>query len=112
MTNWIWVTTQFEGFHKYPAAPDEVAFLRDRHRHIFKVKVWVEVEHNERDVEFILFKRDVESIISYGVTFELDNKSCESIADYIQARLFMKYARKMRIEISEDGENGCEKEYD
>ena len=54
MRRFIYVTTQFEGVHRYKDAPDEVSFLRDYHRHIFKVKLAIEVMHNERDIEFIM----------------------------------------------------------
>ena len=32
---WIRVRTTFEGFHCWPSAPNEVAFLRNVHRHLF-----------------------------------------------------------------------------
>ena len=51
----IWVTFQKEGIHKYPDAPDEVEFLRYPHRHIFKFKVQIDVEHDDRDIEFFIF---------------------------------------------------------
>ena len=63
----VWVRFQKEGIHKYPAAltdpalatGDEydVSFLGYPHRHIFHFKVWIDVFHNDRDVEFIQFKR-------------------------------------------------------
>ncbi len=37
----IWVTFQREGIHQYPDAPEEVAFLRHPHRHVFHLKVWI-----------------------------------------------------------------------
>jgi len=40
-----------------------MAFLRFDHRHIFHVTVWIEQFHNERDVEFILFKRFIEAAL-------------------------------------------------
>ena len=59
----IWVTFQKEGIHKYPAAltdptlatGDEydVSFLGYPHRHTFHFKVWIQVTHNDRDIEFI-----------------------------------------------------------
>ena len=108
--NYIWITTQFEGFHKYPKAPEEVSFLKDKHRHLFKVKVWIEVEHNDRDIEFIMFKQQVDILLQNS---DLNNSSCEMIADYIHEKIMLSYPdRKMKIEVSEDGENGCEKEYE
>lgn len=110
MTNWIWITTEFIGFHKYPDAPDEVGFLRYRHRHIFKVKVYLEVFHNNRDVEFIMFKSYLNSLIRDS---EMNDMSCEDIADYLCLNIAgMITGRKIKIEVSEDGENGVMMEYD
>ena len=63
----IWVTFTKEGIHKYPAAltdpalatGDEydVSFLGYLHRHTFHFKVQIQVTHNDRDIEFIQFKR-------------------------------------------------------
>ena len=63
----IWVTFNKEGMHKYPAAltdPNlatgdeyDVSFLGYPHRHIFHFKVWIGVTHDDRDIEFIQFKR-------------------------------------------------------
>lgn len=109
MTNYIWITTQFEGFHKYPDAPDEVKFLQNTHRHLFKIKVYIEVRHNDREIEFFMFKRFIEK---YFKTTQLVNKSCEMISDELCEYIRDEYPnRKIKIEVSEDGENGCEKEY-
>ena len=111
----IWVTFRREGIHKYPAALEEekladVAFLGYPHRHMFHFKVWIQVRHNDREIEFIQFKRWLESL--YQGTLELDYKSCEMIADDLHRAIATKYpARKVWIEISEDGENGCIKKY-
>jgi hypothetical protein len=105
----IWVTTQFEGFHCYPNAPDEVAFLKNDHRHIFHVKVWIEVYHNDRDIEFFIFKRFVEDSIKAG---QFNHKSCEMISDDLYNTISYKYPdRDVWIEVSEDGENGSFKQY-
>jgi hypothetical protein len=106
----IWITTQFEGFHKYPKAPDGVEFLKDLHRHIFHVKVWIEVKHNDRELEFILFKRFINKVIWNNNLSE--NASCEIICDALYESIKSKYPkREVRIEVSEDGENGAYKEY-
>jgi len=110
MTNYIWITTQFEGFHKYPNAPKEVSFLKNEHRHIFTLKIWIEIFHNDRDIEFILFKRFVNSLIKGN---KFDYKSCEMISDDLQKLISNKYPnRKIKIEVGEDGENGSFKEYE
>jgi hypothetical protein len=114
-TNMIWVTFKREGIHKYPAALEDeklqdVNFLGYPHRHIFHFKVWLEVFHNDREVEFIQFKRWLESL--YSGTLELNYKSCEMIADDLYATIAKKYPeRDIWIEVSEDGENGCFKKW-
>jgi len=68
-TNQIWVKFSKEGIHKYPAALTDptladVSFLGYPHRHIFHFKVAIQVFHDDRDIEFILFKRWLESLYS------------------------------------------------
>ena len=112
----IWVTFRKEGIHKYPAAltdpalatGDEfdVSFLGHPHRHIFHFRVWINVTHNDRDIEFIQFKRWLEKLYNES-TLTLDYKSCEMMSDELHAQIIAKYPnREVWIEISEDGENG------
>lgn len=110
---WIWVTFQREGVHKYPAALTEpalsdVSFLGYPHRHIFHFKVQISVEHNDRAIEFIQFKRWLEGLYGNG-TLELDYKSCEMMAEDLYSEINKKYPdREVIINVSEDGENGAE----
>ena len=112
----IWVTFQKEGMHKYPAAltdpalatGDEydVSFLGYPHRHIFHFKVWIGVTHDDRDIEFIQFKRWLENLYKEG-TLQLDYKSCEMMSGDLYDSISNKYpGREIWIEVSEDGENG------
>jgi hypothetical protein len=107
--------------HRYPAAGHDpklasgdeydVSFLQYPHRHMFHFKVYLEVFHDDRDVEFIQFKRWLENLYNKG-TLELDFKSCEMMADDLYKEISSKYTdRKIWIEVSEDGENGCLKQY-
>tara|TARA_B110000503_G_scaffold128763_1_gene200233 strand:+ start:1676 stop:2221 length:546 start_codon:yes stop_codon:yes gene_type:complete len=117
----IWVTFSKEGIHKYPAAltdpklatGDEydVSFLGYPHRHTFHFKVWIEVFHDDRDIEFIQFKRWLEKL--YGnAELQLDYKSCEMIADDLYETINDEYpGRYIKISVAEDNENGCEMEY-
>lgn len=106
MKKYIWVTTNFEGFHAYKDAPEEVKFLRDIHRHIFYIKVYIEVSHNNRDIEFILFKRFINSLCDKLNKQSLG--SCEMIADKLYQDITSNYpGRFIKIEVSEDQENGC-----
>jgi hypothetical protein len=115
----IWVTFRKEGIHKYPAAATDpslatgdeydVSFLASPHRHIFHFRVWIDVFHNDRDVEFIQFKRWLEKLYhsDQGV-LSLDYKSCEMIADDLYLQIAAKYPdRAVWIEVAEDGENGA-----
>lgn len=112
----IWVTFQREGIHKYPAALTDpklktgdqfdVSFLGYPHRHIFHFKVGIQVFHNDRDIEFIQFKRWLQSL--YQGTLELDFKSCEMISDDLYNVIASSYPdRDIEITVSEDGENGA-----
>ena len=110
----IWITWQKEGIHKYPAALTDpaladVQFLGYPHRHMFHFRVWIDVFHNDRDVEFIQFKRWLESLYSgQGAVLELDWKSCEMIADDLYIQIAARYpGRVVHIEVAEDGENGA-----
>jgi hypothetical protein len=108
----IWVKFQREGIHKYPAALIDpklasVAFLGHPHRHIFHFKVQIAVFHNDRDIEFIMFKRELEALFDTK-TLELDYKSCEMIADDLAKYIINKYPnRYLTVTVSEDDENGC-----
>ena len=114
----IWVTFRKEGMHKYPAAATDpnlatgdeydVSFLANLHRHIFHFRVWLSVTHNDRDVEFIQFKRWLEKLYSSNEgVLSLDYKSCEMMSDDLYAQISQKYSdREVWIEIAEDGENG------
>lgn len=114
----IWVTFRKEGIHKYPAAltdPNlatgdkyDVSFLSHPHRHIFHFRVWIGVHHNDRDIEFIQFKRWLEGLYNGDqATLQLDYKSCEMMSDELYDMISQRYPdREVWIEVSEDGENG------
>jgi hypothetical protein len=121
----IWITFRKEGIHCYPAAATDpnlatgdeydVSFLAHPHRHIFHFRVWINVLHNDRDIEFIQFKRWLESLYNgntsnnnnQGAVLSLDYKSCEMMSDDLYDIISKKYpGREIWIEISEDGENG------
>ena len=102
----IFVTFQKEGIHCYPDAPEGVEFLKNPHRHMFHFRVEIEVFHDDRDIEFILFKRELESLYADGI-LELDYCSCEMLSDALSGYIQQEHpGRDVKIEISEDGENG------
>jgi len=113
----IWATFRKEGIHCYPAAATDpalatgdeydVSFLGTPHRHIFHFRVWIDVLHNDRDIEFIQFKRWLENLYKAGI-LQLDYKSCEMMADDLYAEIAGRYPdRAVWIEVAEDGENGA-----
>jgi hypothetical protein len=104
MNKYIYITYDFEGFHKYEKAPEEVKYLRNEHRHLFKLKIYIEVFHDDREIEFFIFKKFIKGLISNN---DFNLKSCEQISDDLHHLIQNKYAnRKIIIDISEDGENG------
>jgi len=115
--SFIYVKFQKEGIHCYPAAATDpalatgdmydVSFLGTPHRHIFHFRVAIQVFQDDRDIEFIQFKRWLEKCYSDG-TLELNHKSCEMIARDLNDIIKARYpGRKTEIEVSEDGENGA-----
>jgi hypothetical protein len=112
----IEVRFQKEGIHCYPAAATDpklktgdeydVSFLANPHRHVFHFRVRIAVQHDDRDIEFIQFKRWLESLYS-GDVLKLNYKSCEMIADDMLSQIIGRHpGRSIEIEVSEDGENG------
>lgn len=113
----IYVTFQKEGIHCFPQALTDpkyadVSFLGHPHRHIFHFKVWISVEHDDRDIEFIQFKRWLESMYvqeSCGRSeLSLQNASCEMLAGELIEKIAKRYpGRRIMVDVSEDGENGA-----
>lgn len=100
MRKQIVVSFQFEGIHYWPEAKN---YLKNPHRHLFKGRAWKDVSHNNRDIEFIDFKNQIEfycKSYSHGSNFK--NKSCEDLAEMI-----LKKFKLSQCEILEDGENGA-----
>jgi hypothetical protein len=94
-----------EGFHNYPEAGEDVAFLRYKHRHMFHVECGFEVTDSNREVE--IFERQFQ-IYEYfahifGVPAQLGNMSCEMIAQ----RIIGNFANCIYAKVLEDGEGGA-----
>ena len=109
----VFCTLRVVGFHSWPNAPEEYAYLRASHRHEFHVRVEVPVQHNERDVEFIALKCQTYHLLSslgsasrYGGR-DFGARSCETLAEQLRVLLQGHGIEASRIEVSEDGENGA-----
>ena len=110
-TNLI-INLELEGLHCFPAARElfpEVSFLSDTHRHLFKIQLKKRVTHTDRDIEFIIFKRDVLNYLYTNYYFDsqrihdFGSKSCEMIATELLTEFDCEY-----VSVFEDGENGAE----
>lgn len=113
----IQVTFQKEGIHCYPDAAvnpklktndwDDVSYLAHPHRHMFHFRVTIDVTHNDRDIEFIQFKRWLERLYSNEI-LQLDYQSCEMIAENLIMVIAKEYpGRNITVEVFEDNENGA-----
>ena len=98
-----------EGIHRWAKCPiEQVAFLRNYHRHIFHISAVKKVNHDDRDVEFIQLSHRVKQYLidSYWnektmCCFFADN-SCEMLA-----RQLMDEFDLLQCEVNEDGEGGA-----
>lgn len=97
------------GFHKWPNAPDEVKFLRDLHRHVFRAYVQIEVEHNQRQHEFFTVQKVLnEQLGMLPIKREDDSDmSCEQIAQRLFGNFTSLNFPVFKVLVSEDGENAA-----
>lgn len=104
----IIVKFTIEGFHYWKDAPKEVAFLRDNHRHIFHFRLEKAVSHSDRDIEIIMFGRQVKAWLQdsfsthCGSWLEFGPMSCEMIGEKLLKNFDLELA-----EVNEDNENGA-----
>lgn len=116
----IEVKTQFDGYHAYPGAPDEVSYLQHAHRHQFQVEAQISVAHNNRELEFFMVKRELDEFIEksnmagcidirVGTTGQPPLISCEMMAVRIAKHLHTLYGddRYINVKVSEDGQNAA-----
>lgn len=113
----IEISFQKEGIHRYPAAETDprlaaVSFLAHPHRHMFHFYVKLQVFHNDREVEFILFKRELENLYSQNI-LQFDYRSCEMMANDLINYIKEKYPKRIiAVRVYEDNENGAILEYE
>ena len=103
-TTEIIVRTQFEGFHCWPEAPDDVGFLKNPHRHIFCVEAAFFVSHEERELEFFQVKRLIDLYLVAN-PFPM-RSSCESMANKILTHFINDGYPIRYVSVFEDNENG------
>ena len=111
----IWVQTQFAGLHYWPEAVKRVEYLKYPHRHIFHVRVEIEVTELNREIEFLQFKDELTKFCIGSFCDEITTYSCEQMCEYILKWLCLSAFKDITdfkdrvysISVSEDGENGA-----
>lgn len=113
---WIEVQVVKEGVHRYPAAETDakladVAYLANEHFHYFYITVKIEVQHNDRCIEFQQFRRYLDKLFATG-WIKLDYKSCEMLGEELIKLISYDYPnRDIKVRVFEDNINGAELEY-
>lgn len=111
-TSNIIVSLQIEGIHNWPAAKNilpQMAFLSNPHRHIFYIVAKKTVKHDDRDVEIIQFKRELEDYFKRNYfnkelnICDFKNMSCEMLCRDLTDAYDLCY-----VSVKEDDENGSE----
>jgi hypothetical protein len=94
---------RFVGFHRWPGAPDAVAYLANTHRHEFHIEARKQVSALDREIEFITLKRQIGDYLSASYPAgHLGARSCEMLATELCAEFNLS-----SCEVLEDGENGA-----
>lgn len=112
LSYFIKVSNQIEFIHQYPVAPEEVSFLRYPHRHILHIYTKIQVYNDDRELEFIMVKRKIDSFLdSLNLTENITNISCEQlgakIIDFIRSNYCIDVDRNIEVTVSEDDENSA-----
>lgn len=99
------------GTHNWPDAFNVVEFLKHEHHHQFNITVECDVEHNNREIEFILLRMDILDFVYYNYKTDrwivkFGSMSCEMIANDIKEHMEFKYKRKFKVSVYEDNVQG------
>lgn len=104
----VFCNLQVEGLHYWLNCDiEEVAYLSLPHRHVFHITAFVDVSHDDRDVEFIKLKHNIKSYLEQKYCnndMNLHNfggKSCEMIGKELMSEFNL-----TKCIVSEDNENG------
>lgn len=101
----VFCTLQFEATHHCPmnVCPAGMEYLINEHRHIFHVRCKAKVWHDNRDIEFISLKHQIQNHIAERYNrSNLGTTSCEQIA----SEILDQFKVLDTVEVSEDNENG------
>jgi hypothetical protein len=112
MKSIVYAEIQVPGFHSWPDAPDDLAFLREEHRHLFLFRIGME-SHQSRQFEFFKLQQalrdyieDAYDEVESSLGYDFGNLSCEEIAQNL-LDAFRGMGIVNFVEVSEDQENGA-----
>lgn len=101
--------TSVEGIHRWAECPiEEVSYLRNYHRHIFRIAAKLPVTHSDRDTEFIQLTHKIKTYLkeNYWSTEAqccfFGDRSCEMIGEEL-----LKVFNLSEIEVQEDEESSA-----
>lgn len=109
----IIVKTQLEALHCWPDVPPSHSsqFLKHPHRHLFQIELQFIVEHNNRDLEFIQIKQQVDRCLHkyfkvdhISGLVDLEHMSCEMLCEFLLKSF--NYLGVCQVTVLEDGEMG------
>lgn len=97
------------GTHRWADCPhEEVDFLRNEHLHEFYVFVECNVDHSDREIEFIKLRIWLREFLDRyyqkkDTIFRFGTMSCEQISEEITRNLIQEFGHKnWKVSISED----------
>lgn len=106
-----WATVRFtrEGFHHWPEAKGKRSYLAQRHRHLFYVEASVQVQHNEREIEFHDFLEFCrENFGGSSQNQQFGGHSCESLGEALAKKITLQFPnRSVIVKVFEDDEVGA-----
>ncbi len=110
----IIVKFDLEGLHSWPTAPDSYARLRNIHGHLFHFEVYVPIRVDDRQIEFLEFRRQLIAEVLQKFIYEpqlcnFGHRSCEMLAKDISSMVYyMRGIQPSRVVVMEDNFVGAE----
>ena len=108
MTQYVICALQMEGFHCWPEADGELAYLKNSHRHIFFITAEFPVRNANREIEIISQQNAIKRYLlsKYGDedgACHFGRRSCEDIA----AEILNQFENSTSCPVLEDGCGGA-----
>jgi len=111
-TSYVIVRLSVEGLHRWPDAAKyipAVGYLSNLHRHNFHIELKKQVDDDDRQIEFIMYKRQIDKYLTkkyHDAEYDclnFDAMSCEMIAKELLEAFNAEY-----VMVDEDSECGAE----